>query len=104
MSLSAARSFENRSRCHLQPGDEIARARIEPSGADDNVAGLRVRQGGAVEVMTRHDVRGLLAGGSEGRVPKAERTNDARLEKIRIRLMRRPAERGGEQVKAEVGI
>ena len=50
-------------------------------------------------------MRASLAGGrGERGVCKSERSEDARLEKIRIGLMRGAGERGGQKIEAEVGI
>jgi hypothetical protein len=82
-----------------------ARGRIETAGADDDRACPRVRHWRTVEIMALHDARGLQSRG-EGRISKAERPDAPRLEKIRVRLMlrRRSGQRGGQQIKAEVGI
>ena len=88
----------------LKPAQQIACSRIEPAGADDDVAGQREGQGGAVEIMAAHEARRLIAGGQECGVGERERRKNALGDEVRIGLMRRGRQRGGEQVEAEVGV
>jgi hypothetical protein len=57
-----------------------------------------------VEIVALHDARDLLGRGGDGRIPKAERPDDPRLEKVGVRLMRGSGERRSQDVKAKVGI
>jgi hypothetical protein len=88
----------------LQPGEQIARGGIKAAGADDDRAGSCVRQRRTVEIMPRHDPPSLAGGRGEHGVGQSERPEDARLEKVRIGLVRGASERGGQKIEAEVGI